>query len=168
LLQSRSNKTRVLAIILCVLGVIIFIFSMISIIQSIEFYVGGIYASVFTYILGIIFGRVGWGIHFGITLILIGLYLLKERKIGVDSEESLMETKDAVLIESPNRISVLEWFGILILLNIPLVNLILLLIWAFDADNPKKNFSRAILLYFAVVIVVVIVIVIATASSQMY
>ncbi len=165
LLQPR-RKTKVLAIILAIIGVIIFISSMISTIQIGEYYIGEIYDSAFTYIIGILFGRVGWGIHLGITLVLISLYLLKQPKMVISSEEEINRNDEIIIKEKQNDLSVLEWFGTLILIAIPLVNLILLLIWAFGTESSKKNFSRATLLY--VVVAAIISIIVVLASSQMY
>lgn len=51
-------------------------------------------------------------------------------------------------------ISVWSWVGVFILMAIPLVNLIVLLVWAFsDGTNPnKKNYARATLLIFVIFI----------------
>lgn len=49
-----------------------------------------------------------------------------------------------------NQMSVGQWLLTLILLAIPLVNIILLFVWAFGGDNPKKNFSRATLLLWVI------------------
>lgn len=45
-----------------------------------------------------------------------------------------------------------EWFVTLLLLGIPLVNLVLLLVWAFggSASPSKRNFSRAALIFVVI------------------
>lgn len=45
-----------------------------------------------------------------------------------------------------------EWFVVLLLLGIPLVNVVLLLIWAFggSASPSKRNFSRAVLVFLVI------------------
>jgi ABC-type multidrug transport system permease subunit len=55
-------------------------------------------------------------------------------------------------------ISVKDWIATLIVCAIPLVNLIMLFIWAFgDSANPsKKNYARASLLLAAIFIVLYI------------
>ena len=52
-------------------------------------------------------------------------------------------------------ISVGEWFLILLVITIPLVNLIVLIIWAFGGSNNlnKVNFAKANLIWLAIIIV---------------
>lgn len=45
-----------------------------------------------------------------------------------------------------NQLSTKYWVKTLFLLVIPIVNLVLLILWAFGEENPRKNFSRAALL----------------------
>ncbi len=49
-----------------------------------------------------------------------------------------------------------EWFVTLLLLGIPLVNLVLLLVWAFggSANPSKRNFSKAVLAFVLIAFVV--------------
>lgn len=68
--------------------------------------------------------------------------------------------------------SVKHWLGTLLLLAIPLVNLILLFVWAFGGGNiseNKKNYSKAVLLMaligFGVYFVLFIIISSIVASS---
>ncbi|MBS4195648.1 hypothetical protein [Lederbergia citri] len=165
MVQPRSNKTKVFAIIIAIIGVIILVSSIISTISMSKYYLDSFYQSVFTYLLGVISGQVGWGIHFGIALIVICLLLLKPREIGADS----LESENTVVSKGKLKdLSVLEWFGILILLAIPLVNIIMLLVWAFGADNLKKNFARANLLYVLIIAVIAIVVVIFTYQMYAY
>ena len=52
-------------------------------------------------------------------------------------------------------VSIGNWVLSLILLGIPLVNIIMLFVWAFGDGNPnKKNFAIASLILFAVSIVI--------------
>lgn len=54
------------------------------------------------------------------------------------------------------RKSVGEWFLSLFLLSIPLVNIIMLIMWATgDSNDERKNFAKAHLLWFLVVFVLV-------------
>ncbi|MCJ8007463.1 hypothetical protein ACFFF5_14300 [Lederbergia wuyishanensis] len=162
--QPRNNKTKAFAIIIAIIGVIILISSIVTTIGISKYYLDSVYSSFFTYLLGVVFGRMGWGIHFGITLILIGLFLVKPRRLNLVAS---LETENTVESSGGrNDLSVLEWFGTLILLAIPLVNLIMLLIWAFGSENPKKNFARANFLYS--IIVAMIAVIVAITVYQMY
>jgi hypothetical protein len=49
-----------------------------------------------------------------------------------------------------NQMTVKRWLGTLLLLAIPLVNLVLLLMWAFGKENPRKNYARASLILFSI------------------
>lgn len=46
--------------------------------------------------------------------------------------------------------SVKQWVGTMLLLAIPLVNIILLLMWAFGKENLRRNYARASLILFSV------------------
>lgn len=45
-----------------------------------------------------------------------------------------------------NQMSVKQWVKTLIIIAIPIVNLIFLIRWAFEEDNPRRNYSRAFLM----------------------
>lgn len=67
------------------------------------------------------------------------------------------------------QMSVGAWILTFILLAIPLVNIIMLIIWAFDATSLKRNFARAYLIIAAIVIalwIVAIILVIALGASS--
>lgn len=49
-----------------------------------------------------------------------------------------------------NQMSVKDWVITLIILAIPVVNIIFILIWAFGEDNPRKNYSLANVIIFAI------------------
>lgn len=106
-------------------------------------------------------GRYGFGFHLAFLLLIVGvLYLYMEygtRNGNVKRPETIsMEEKkqlEEVQQVQHKQLSVLQWFGTFLLLGIPLVNFILLLIWGFGADNPRKNFSLGILLYSLVTLV---------------
>lgn len=54
--------------------------------------------------------------------------------------------------------SVKKWLLTLLLLCIPVVDIIMLFIWAFGSDSDeRKNFARAVLLWSLVVIVISII-----------
>jgi hypothetical protein len=58
---------------------------------------------------------------------------------------------------SNNNISVAKWLGIMVLLMIPLVNLIMLFVWAFGRDSRPvlKNYARANLILLGIGIIIV-------------
>lgn len=51
-------------------------------------------------------------------------------------------------------VSVGDWFVTILLTSIPLVNLIMLLVWAFGDGTPrsKANWAKATLLWFVVIV----------------
>ncbi|KMY50412.1 hypothetical protein [Peribacillus loiseleuriae] len=53
-----------------------------------------------------------------------------------------------------NIVSVKSWLGTLALLLIPIVNIILLFVWAFDGEFNvnRKNFAKAQLILMAIII----------------
>lgn len=65
----------------------------------------------------------------------------------------VMNDQDQVKI-----VSVWDWIGVIILMAIPLINLIMLFVWAFSEEtNPsKKNYARATLIIFAIIILLFI------------
>jgi hypothetical protein len=70
------------------------------------------------------------------------------------------------------QMSIGNWIITFILLAIPLVNFIMLLIWAFDATSERRNFARAYLIIFGIVLVlwilIVILMLILGASSGIF
>lgn len=78
-----------------------------------------------------------------------------------------------VTVETAPVMSVSEWFITYLLLMIPLVNLILLFVWAFGNNtNPnKKNFAKSALIWAAIGIVfyaVIIAYAVSTGISSSY
>ncbi|WP_458460702.1 hypothetical protein [Paenibacillus sp.] len=66
----------------------------------------------------------------------------------------------AVHKPGPQPVSFGSWMLTLLLLAIPLVNIIMLFVWAFGNSNPSKaNYAKASLLWIAIGIVVYILIV---------
>lgn len=50
-------------------------------------------------------------------------------------------------------ISIKEWMLIMLVMIIPIVNIIMMFVWAFSEGNPtKQNYFKASLLWFAIVI----------------
>jgi len=62
----------------------------------------------------------------------------------------------------PPPMSVKDWLVTLLLLAIPLVNMVLLIIWAFgdNANINKKNFSKAYLILMLIMMAIAIIAVI--------
>lgn len=52
------------------------------------------------------------------------------------------------------ELSLGQWLLTLLLIAIPIVNLIVLCIWAFGGDNPRKKFSQAYLIWIGISIVI--------------
>lgn len=62
-------------------------------------------------------------------------------------------------------LSVGQYFGMLILLLIPIVNIIMIFVWAFGNSNlNKRNFARAYLIIALILIVISIVLTIMFGS----
>lgn len=58
-----------------------------------------------------------------------------------------------------------EWIGVFILSTIPLVNLIMLLIWAFGDTKPsKKNYARALLILMLISVAIWIIVAVIAAA----
>lgn len=67
-------------------------------------------------------------------------------------------------------ISVKEWMIMTLIMIIPIVNIVMMFVWAFGEGNPtKKNYYKAALIWAAIVIVIYIIIFvvfIAAAASS--
>lgn len=55
------------------------------------------------------------------------------------------------------QMSVGQWVITFLILSIPLVNIVMMFIWAFDMMSERRNFARAYLIVMAVMFVVAIV-----------
>ncbi|MBK3497437.1 hypothetical protein JFL43_22035 [Viridibacillus sp. YIM B01967] len=55
------------------------------------------------------------------------------------------------------QLSVGTWLLTILIIAIPIVNLIMLCIWAFGEKNPRSNFSKAYLIWIAISITLVII-----------
>jgi len=56
-----------------------------------------------------------------------------------------------------NYVSVGSWMGMMFVTAIPVIGLIMTLVWAFTGENEtRKNYFRAILMWFVVGIVLVV------------
>ncbi|NIK78812.1 ABC-type multidrug transport system permease subunit [Paenibacillus castaneae] len=67
-------------------------------------------------------------------------------------------------------ITVKEWMLTTLIMIIPIVNIIMMFVWAFGEGNPtKKNYFKASLLWAAIVLVIyliIFIIIIAAAASS--
>lgn len=70
------------------------------------------------------------------------------------TEQQVINSKPQVV----PQMSVGSWIVTYILMIIPLVNIIMLFIWAFDATSLRRNFARAQLIIMGIMIVLSIVI----------
>jgi hypothetical protein len=58
-------------------------------------------------------------------------------------------------MKNQDTLSVGDWMIILLLITIPVVNLIMLFLWALSCDTnvTKSNFAKAALMWFVVIII---------------
>ncbi|WP_247902575.1 hypothetical protein [Paenibacillus pabuli] len=69
----------------------------------------------------------------------------------------------------PQPVSFGSWMLTLFLMMIPLVNIIMLFVWAFGDSNPSKaNYAKAALLWAAIGIVIWILLVVLGVSAAFY
>ena len=52
-----------------------------------------------------------------------------------------------------NEMSLGKWLITMLLISIPIVNIVMLCIWGFGENDPRKNFSRAYLIWIGIVFV---------------
>ncbi|MFB1099676.1 MULTISPECIES: hypothetical protein [Bacillaceae] len=60
--------------------------------------------------------------------------------------------------QSNGQMRIMQWVWTLVLTGIPLVNIIMLIIWAADRANPRRNFAIATFIVMAAVIVIYFII----------
>lgn len=77
----------------------------------------------------------------------------------IQENNNIHETQN---VKNNTPVTVKQWLLTLLLMAIPIVNIVLLFVWAFDSDtNPsKKNFAKAYLIFFAILLVIWIIVVI--------
>ena len=56
-----------------------------------------------------------------------------------------------------NNMSVKDWLITMLILVIPIVNIVMLFIWAFGNPDPRRNYARASLIWSAIVIGLLII-----------
>jgi uncharacterized membrane protein YqjE len=49
-----------------------------------------------------------------------------------------------------HQLGIMDWFWTLLLLALPVVNIVMLIIWAVDRTNPRRNFAIAYFIIMAV------------------
>lgn len=64
------------------------------------------------------------------------------------------------------ELSVMDWFWTMLIMCIPIVGIIMVFVWGFGSGDSRKNFARAILLWYVVAAVIgLIVFIFATALT---
>jgi len=65
------------------------------------------------------------------------------------------------------QMSVGDWVITMIIASIPLIGIIMLFVWAFGSDTnlSKKNWAKAILIFFGIIIVIYILILLLFLGS---
>jgi heme/copper-type cytochrome/quinol oxidase subunit 2 len=63
-------------------------------------------------------------------------------------------------MKNQDTLSVGDWMIILLLISIPIINIIMLFVWALSSDTneTKSNFAKAVLMWFVVIIIIWILI----------
>jgi len=58
-------------------------------------------------------------------------------------------------MKNQDTLSVGDWMIVLLLISIPVVNIVMLFIWALssEANETKSNFAKAALIWFVVIII---------------
>ena len=58
-------------------------------------------------------------------------------------------------MKNQDTLSVRDWMIVLLLISIPVVNVVMLFIWALssEANVTKSNFSKAALMWFVVIVI---------------
>jgi uncharacterized membrane protein YqjE len=54
-----------------------------------------------------------------------------------------MEHQEQVTRANNNQLGIMDWVWTLVLLALPVVNIVMLIIWAVDQTNPRRNFAIA-------------------------
>ncbi|SNZ14127.1 hypothetical protein SAMN05421503_2237 [Terribacillus aidingensis] len=54
-----------------------------------------------------------------------------------------MEHQEQVTRANNNQLGIMDWVWTLLLLVLPVVNIVMLIIWAVDRMNPRRNFAIA-------------------------
>jgi hypothetical protein len=59
-------------------------------------------------------------------------------------------------MKNQDTLTVGDWMIILLLISIPIINIIMLFVWALSSDTneTKSNFAKAVLMWFVVIIII--------------
>jgi heme/copper-type cytochrome/quinol oxidase subunit 2 len=59
-------------------------------------------------------------------------------------------------MKNQDTLTVGDWMIILLLISIPVINIIMLFVWALSSDTneTKSNFAKAVLMWFVVIIII--------------
>lgn len=78
--------------------------------------------------------------------------------VGVESYETQQE----------EVYSVLQWFGTFLLMFVPVVNIVLLFVWAFSNKGNKNRKNWAIASLFIVVIIIILLVILYAVLVSMF
>jgi len=69
-------------------------------------------------------------------------------------------------MKNQDTLSVGDWMIILLIISIPVVNIIMLFVWALSSDTnvTKSNFAKAALMWFVVIIILWLLFFVSLAS----
>lgn len=69
-------------------------------------------------------------------------------------------------MKNQDTLTVGDWMIILLLISIPVINIIMLFVWALSSDTneTKSNFAKAVLMWFVVIIIIWILLFASLAS----
>jgi fatty acid desaturase len=63
-------------------------------------------------------------------------------------------------------ITIKQWMIMMLILIIPIVNIVMMFVWAFGEGNPtKKNYFKASLIFAAIILVLYVIIFVAIIGS---
>ncbi|MFJ7972639.1 hypothetical protein [Psychrobacillus sp. NPDC096389] len=68
-----------------------------------------------------------------------------------------MEQYEEIQQKQASDMSVGEWLITMLIMIIPIVNIVMLFIWAFGSPDKRRNYARASLIWMAISIVLVII-----------
>ena len=60
------------------------------------------------------------------------------------------ETYSTQEVRTSSELKVSDWLLTMLILVVPIVNLVMLFIWSFGSPDPRRNFSRAYLIWIVI------------------
>lgn len=75
----------------------------------------------------------------------------------MDSLEKVQEHGYDTIEKTTKDMTVGDWLITMLIQIIPIVNLVMLFIWGFGSPDPRRNYARASLIWFAIGIVLMII-----------